>query len=189
MAYFQGVTTSLDREGEASVAALNKALTAGYGTDSAMYVNGRAMIPENLESTMLMVMSEDKNDCKVLNSLKKVAVSSTVHEKNRRVGVGEFRFLSTPELGGSAELAQEIERVIFEQKYLQTRCGVSRQMELAREFEDAYTVEKVGGVERISKAIEYNIFHGDSSVIPTEFDGFLAAIRKSKRSNVVDQIN
>ena len=50
---------------------LLKALSAGYGTDSATFAGGRAMIPEDIESTMINAMREQKEDCKLMNMMKK----------------------------------------------------------------------------------------------------------------------
>lgn len=186
MGFFDGTSTQNESADQKQVDALNKALYAGYGTDSSAFVNGRAMIPENLESTMLNVVAATKEDCKMFNSLKTVNVKSTVHEKNRRKSHGDYRFLTVPEGGSSSMTDQEIERVIYLQKFIQTKRSVTYQMEQVDTFEPAYASEKIAGVEVISKAAEYNIFHGDSSVINTEFDGFLAAIRKSDRPNIID---
>jgi hypothetical protein len=186
MGFFDGASTQHDGAEQQQIDALNKALYAGTGTDSATFVNGRAMIPENLESTMLNVVAATKEDCKMLNSLKTVNVKSTVHEKNRRTSHGDWRFLTVPEGGASTMTDQEIERVIYLQKFIQTKRAVTLQMEKVDTFEPAYASEKIAGVEVICKAAEYNIFHGDSAVVPTEFDGFLASIRKSKNPNIID---
>jgi hypothetical protein len=186
MGFFDGTTTQGDGAEQQQVEALNKALYAGGGTDSARFINGRAMIPENLETAMIDVVSASKEDCKMVNSLKVVKVGSTIHEKNRRTDHGDWRFLTVEELGQSAVTDQAIERVIFQQKFTQTKRGVSYQMEKVNTFENAYASEKIAGVEVICKALEYNIFHGDSAVITSEFDGFLAAIRKSKSPNIID---
>jgi hypothetical protein len=186
MGFFDGTSTQGDGAEQRQVEELTKALYAGGGTDSARFINGRAMIPENLESSMIEVVAATKEDCKMLNVLKTVKVSSTVHEKNRRTDHGDWRFLTVAELGASPVTDQEIERKIFMQKFTQTKRGVSYQMEKVQSFENAYASEKIAGVEVICKAIEYNIFHGDSEVIPTEYDGFLAAIRKSRDPNIID---
>jgi hypothetical protein len=81
---------------------------------------------------------------------------------------------------------QEIERVIYLQKFIQTKRSVTYQMEQVDTFEPAYASEKIAGVQVICKAAEHNIFHGDSKIIDTEFDGFLAAIRKSDKPNIID---
>jgi hypothetical protein len=186
MGFFDGTTTQNEGADQQQVDELNKALYAGTGTDSAAFVNGRAMIPENLESTMLNVIAQTKEDCKILNSLKTVNVKSTVHEKNRRTSHGDYRFLTVPEGGASSMTDQEIERAIYLQKFIQTKRSVTYQMEQVDTFEPAYASEKIAGIEVITKAAEYNIFHGDSAVIDTEFDGFLAAIRRSKDPNIID---
>lgn len=180
--YFDGVSTSDEND----VEALAKALEAGYGTDSATIVNGRALIAEDLESTVLNVVAQTKEDCKVLNTLKKTPAKSTVHEFNRRTDHGDWKHLSVPEGGSSRETNQAIERATVRIKYLQTRRSVTKQMEVSDTFEGAYASEKISGVETITKGLEYMIFHGDSSVIPTEFDGFLATLKKSEKSTKFD---
>ena len=61
-------------------------------------------------------------------------------------------------------------------------------MEAAETFEGALASEKLAGVETIIKGAEFQCFHGDSSIVPTEFDGFLAAIKKanSEDRNIID---
>jgi hypothetical protein len=184
MGYFDGAATQAKEDPSAE--GLLKALEAGYGTNSASFINGRAMIPENCETTMVNVVAELKEDCKLFNSMKTVPVASTVHEENRRTSHGDYRFLSTPEGGKSRATDQAVERVFYEQKYLQTFRAVTKQMEVVRTFEDAYTSEKIAGVETICKGAEFNMFHGDASVVPTDWDGFPAAIRKSKNPNIMD---
>jgi hypothetical protein len=191
MGYFDlgsqgGATTGSGAAESQQIQDLNKALMAGYETNAAIMINGRAMIPENLEATMMNVVAALKEDCKILNSVKKVPVRSTVHELNRRTQFGNYRFASVPEGGISFDTDQAIERVIFPQKYIQTRRSVTKQMEAAETFEDAYTSEKLSGTEVACQAAEYQIFHGNSAVIPTEFDGFIAAIKKSGKSNIKD---
>jgi hypothetical protein len=187
MGFFEGTSTEHEGMDQGQVEALHKALgTGGYGTEHATFVNGHAMIPENLESSMVEVIAATKEDCKVLNSIKTTNVKSTVHEKNRRTGHGDHRFLTVPEFGASSMTDQEIQRMIFLQKFIQTKRSVSYQMEKVETFEPAFAGEKLAGIQVCTKAIEHNIFHGNSAVIPTEFDGFEASIRKSKDPNIID---
>lgn len=167
---------------------LQKALSAGYGTDSANFTGGRALIPENLESETLNVVAQLKEDCKVMNSVKKTPVRSTVHEVNLRTSHGEYRHLSVAEGGASVDTDQQLERKPFAMKYLQTRRSVTKQMEAAETFEGALASEKLSGVETIIKGAEYQCFHGDSSIVPTEFDGFIASIKKANAAdqNIID---
>lgn len=173
MSYFAGVNSS---GSGAETQALEKALSAGYGTDSATFINGRAMIPEDLESTVVSVTSMMENDCKMFNSLKKEPAHSTIHEYNRRTSHGDHRFLSVPEGGASGETDQALSRAFVEMKYLQTLRQVTKQMEAVKTFEGALASEKISGVQTIVKGAEHQIFHGDSRVVPTEFDGLLAIL-------------
>lgn len=180
--FFDNVSSGEMSAGE--VNELQKALAAGYGTDSSQFTGGRALIPENLESEVVNVVAQLKEDCKVMNSVKKTPVRSTVHEVNLRTGHGDYRHLSVAEGGASIDTDQSLERKTFAMKYLQTRRSVTKQMEAAETFEGALASEKLAGVETITKGAEYQCFHGDSSIVPTEFDGFLASIKKA---NAADQ--
>lgn len=180
--FFDNVSSGEMSAGE--INELQKALAAGYGTDSSQFTGGRALIPENLESEVVNVVAQLKEDCKVMNSVKKTPVRSTVHEVNLRTGHGDYRHLSVAEGGASIDTDQSLERKTFAMKYLQTRRSVTKQMEAAETFEGALASEKLAGVETIIKGAEYQCFHGDSSIVPTEFDGFLASIKKA---NAADQ--
>lgn len=180
--FFDNVSSGEMSAGE--VNELQKALEAGYGTDSSQFTGGRALIPENLESEVVNVVAQLKEDCKVMNSVKKTPVRSTVHEVNLRTGHGDYRHLSVAEGGASIDTDQSLERKTFAMKYLQTRRSVTKQMEAAETFEGALASEKLAGVETIIKGAEYQCFHGDSAIVPTEFDGFLASIKKA---NAADQ--
>lgn len=180
--FFNNVSSGEMSAGE--VNELQKALSAGYGTDSSQFTGGRALIPENLESEVVNIVAQLKEDCKVMNSVKKTPVRSTVHEVNLRTGHGDYRHLSVAEGGASIDTDQSLERKTFAMKYLQTRRSVTKQMEAAETFEGALASEKLSGVETIIKGAEYQCFHGDSAIVPTEFDGFLASIKKA---NAADQ--
>lgn len=182
MAFFSGANTGTMTGGEAE--ALEKALNpntmqAGYGTNSASFVNGRALIPENVESDVMNVMAETKDDCKLIASMKKTMVKSTVHEVIQRESEGDYMHATVPEGGSAAQTGQSLRRRAFEVKYVQTRREVTKQMEVVDTFENAMASETLSGINTVLKASEHLCFHGDSSVVPTEFDGFLAAIQKA----------
>lgn len=181
MGFFDG--TSSGEMSTPEVNELQKALSAGYGTDSAQFTGGRALIPENLESEVVNVVSQLKGDCKVMNKVKKTPVKSTVHEVNLRTGHGDFRFVTVAEGGQSVDTNQSLERKPFNMKYMQTRRSVTKQMEVSETFEGALASEKISGVETIVKSAEYQCFHGDSAIVPTEFDGFIASINKAKEED------
>lgn len=165
---------------------LLKALSVGAGTDSAQFTGGRAMVPEDIEGTMVNAMRERREDCKLMSTIKKQPVFSTVHEIVRRKGVGLHEFLAVPEGGGSDTSDQDIERKIFEVKFLQDRRSVTDQMAAVRGIEDAFESEKLAGTLNVLKAAEHLCFHGDSLVVPEQFDGVIPQIKRSSNPNVID---
>lgn len=174
---------------------LEKALAAGYGTNAADYTGGRALQPEDLETTLVNVLATRQADFKVFNSLQRQTVKSTEHQFVRRIGIGDDGFLFVGEGEAATESDQEIERKSLAMKYIVTMGRITKQMETVTSIEDAYNSEKLAATLRICRATERGIFHGDSSVIKTQFDGLLKSISDSakntaysedKRATVVD---
>ncbi|MDR0583270.1 MAG: hypothetical protein LBG57_02830 [Treponema sp.] len=167
---------------------LIKALSAGYGTNAAEFTGGRALIPEDCETTMVNAMREQHEDCKIMNTFKKAPVKATVHEYNRRTGTGDIDFGTTEEGGVSQEDGQAIERITRNVKYIQQYREVTEQMNVVDTFENAFESEKLAGTLNILKIAERLCIHGDSDVIPTEFDGMIKQIKKTNpaRRNIID---
>lgn len=174
---------------------LEKALVAGYGTNAADYTGGRALQPEDLETTLVNVLTTRQADFKVFNSLQRQTVKSTEHQYVRRLGIGDDGFLFVAEGEAGVESDQEIERKSLAMKYIITKGSITKQMEMVQSIEDAYNSEKLAATIRICRAAERGIFHGDSSIISTQFDGLLKSITDSanntsysedKRATVVD---
>ncbi|MGL4981259.1 MAG: hypothetical protein ACRC4W_00115 [Treponemataceae bacterium] len=188
MSFFTNGNASSGAMGAQDFEKLNKALEAGYGTDSSTFTGGRALIPENLESDTINVVNQLKSDCKVMASVRKVPVKSTVHEVNVRDQFGDYKHNTVAEAGESLSTSQGIKRKYFETKYLQSLRSVTEQMNQVEAFESAYASEKLAGLETIIQSAEYLNFHGDSDVVPTEYDGFISAINKApeKEQNIIN---
>jgi hypothetical protein len=165
---------------------LVKALSAGYGTDAAQFMGGRALEVQDIEATMINAMREQREDCKLMNLVKKHPVHSTVHEYNRRLDVGEYENLTADEGGGSEDNDQTIKRVTRNIKYLQDRRAVTDQMEIVDGYENALESEKIGGTLNVLKGAEFLNFHGDSKVVPTQYDGLISQILADSTPNVND---
>ena len=162
-----------------SQATLEKALSAGYGTDASQFTDGRALQPEDLESTLINVLDVLQDDCKVFNSIYRQPSRSTVHQYNRRTGVGDDEFNFIGEGEEIREGDQDIERKILEQKYIGTIGRITKQAELVESMEDMYNAEKVACTMRVVKSAERAFFHGNSAVVPKQFDGFQKIIEDS----------
>lgn len=178
--FFDGAQTNL--ASGADLEALQKSLTAmsaGYGTDSAAFTGGRALIPENCEPTVMNVLAENKWDCKVMNMVKKTPVKSSVHEVVQRINEGEYRFLTVQEGGEPANSQQDLRRKIFSMRYTTVERGITKQMEVATTFENAMASEKIAGVDTLIKALEHQCLQGNNAIVGTEFDSFETAIRNA----------
>ncbi len=181
--------TSKDETGFGSISegGLLKALSAGSGTDSASMTGGRALIPQDIESSMVNALAAKKEDFKLTNLLKSKKVGSTVHEYTRRNDAGDFANLFVAEGGEAAAADQSLERVTRTVKFMQNYREVTLQMQVANTLEDALASEKLAGTLTILKGLEYAMFHGDSAVVPVQFDSVKKQILASaSRRNLID---
>ena len=174
--------------GAGSEEMLLKALSAGYGTNAAEFTGGRALQPEDCEVTLINVMREQTEDFKLMNTIKKTPVKSTVHQFNLRTDIGDEDSGFVAERGGAPDSNQDIRRVTRDMKYIQKRGEVSEQAIVADTFEGAYEAEKVACTMSVLRTAEKYSFHGDSAVVPKQFDGFIAQVKAApaNKRNVYD---
>lgn len=173
--------------GSVSEDSLMKALQAGSGTNSAAMTGGRALIPQDIEMTMVNALAQKPQDFKVMNLLKKEPVKSTIHEYTRRNDAGGYENVFVAEGAESAATDQQLERVTKPVKFLQTYREVTLQMQVAKTIEDAIASEKIAGTLVVLKGAEYSMFHGNASAIPVQFDSLQRQIlANTARQNLVD---
>jgi hypothetical protein len=167
---------------------LMKAMMAGTGVDAAQMTGGRALQPEDCEATMVNAMREQMDDFKLMNTLKKTPVKSTVHQYNVRSNVGDEDSGFVGEGDIAPEEDQDIKRAYKEMKFIQKYREVTEQAATVDTFEPAYESEKIAGTLSVLRTAEKACFHGDSVVVPKEFDGLLAQVRRTElpKRNVVD---
>ena len=165
--------------GTASEEALLKSLMAGYGADAALFTGGRALIGEDCEGTMVNAMREQMDDFKLMNTLKKRPMTSNLHQYNVRRGVGDDVVGFVDEGGVAPDNNQDIIKVFKEAKYIQKRGQVTERMRIVNTLEDAYAEEKLATRISVLRTAERFSFHGDSAVVPRQFDGLLAQVRKT----------
>jgi hypothetical protein len=174
--------------GTLSEEALVKSLSAGYGTDAALFTGGRALIPEDCEGTMVNAMREQMDDFKLINTLKKRDIATNTHQFNVRLDTGNADVGFVGEGWDSPENNQDIVRIIHEAKYIQKRGCVTEQARIVSTFMDAYAEEKLATTISVLRTAEKFSFHGDSTVVPREFDGLPAQIKHTtpEHRNVLD---
>jgi hypothetical protein len=158
------------------VAELRKALEAGYGTDVSALSGGGALRIQSLEKTMMSTIQENKHFA-LFNELAKGNAGATVDEWTEQSGIGGFLGGSTNTETGSIDGSTgQYNRRVGMVKYLMTRREVSFVSTLGNNLVQAEAVEAQNGALQLLTDAEYLSFEGDSSVVPTEFDGIAAQI-------------
>lgn len=181
-----------DRSGvmnEGDFEALRKALTAGYGTDMATLSGGASLRVQSLDHAMQAMIQTDE-DFKLFNRLPKPHVGATVDEWTEMTNVGGFLGGSTnSELGDINPYTGTYNRRVGQVKYLMTQRQVSLVQSLQTTIADSQATEYMAGARQLLSDAEYLSFEGDSTVVPTEFDGIYAQIMQGIASGRVDTRN
>ena len=185
MGLFDGTNQKVGDVGYGSVIGdeLMKALSAGYGTDSASMTGGRSLIPQDIERSVINALTVKRQDFKLMNLLKNEKVGSTVHEYTRRNDAGAYQLIFGTEGGNARDTSQTLERVTRMVKYMQTYRQITLQMRVAKTLEDAEASEKEAGIFTVLRGAEYGLFHGDSASVPQQFDNVLAQILATNSPN------
>lgn len=175
--------------GSAEVEALQKALTAGYGTDPATFTGGTALRIQSLDKTMFATIQENKH-FRLFNALVKSNATATVDEWTEQSSVGGFLGGSTNTETGTIRAADgQYARRTALVKYLMTRREVSFVATLGNNIASAEAIEQQNGAIQLLSDAEYLCFEGDSTVVPTEFDGIFAQIQAGVTAGQVDGAN
>jgi hypothetical protein len=166
-------TVSGEMSGDA-VAELQKALSAGYGSDVASLQGGGALRIQSLEKTMLTTIQENQHFV-LFNELAKSNATATVDEWTEQNDVGGFLGGSTnTETGNIAAATGNYQRRVGLVKYLMTRREVSFVQTLQNTIADSEATEARNGALQLLTDAEFLCFEGDSSIVPTEYDGIYA---------------
>lgn len=168
---------------------LQKALTAGYGTDVAALTGGGALRVQSLDTTMQATIQEN-SDFRLFNRLAKPHAGATVDEWTEMSSVGGFLGGSTnTETGVINPFTGSYARRVGLVKYLMTQRQVSLVQTLQTAIADSEAIEYSNGALQLLSDAEYLLFEGDSTVVPTEFDGITAQIQAGVTAGQVDPRN
>ena len=172
-------------EGSA-IAELSKALEMGYGTDSATLTGGGALRVQSLDTTMQATIAENKHFT-LFNKLDKPRIGATVDEWTEQSDVGGVLGASTnTETGIIPESTGQYDRRVGMAKYLSTRRQISLVASITNNMVDAEAVEQRAGAIQLMRDANYLSYCGDSTVVPTEFDGIRAQLRAAVAAGRVD---
>lgn len=158
---------------------LQKALTAGYGSDTAALTGAGALRIQSLDTTMKATI-QDNEHFALFNELQKLGAGATVDEWTEQSSVGGFLGGSTNTETGTISSAQgDYKRRVALVKYLMTKREVSFVATLGKNLAEIEAVEAQNGALQLLTDAEFLCFEGDSNVVPTEFDGLAAQIGQS----------
>ncbi|WP_431860147.1 hypothetical protein [Azospirillum sp.] len=182
---FADGASSGEMQGDA-VAALAKALEAGYGTDVSQLTGGAALRVQSLDTTMQAVIQENE-DFKLFNRLAKPKAGATVDEWTEQNGIGGFLGGSTnTETGTIEESTGSYARRVGMVKFLMTKRQVSLVQTLQNTLADSEATEYNNGALELLSNAEYLCFEGDDTVVPTEFSGIFAQMVQGVADGHVD---
>lgn len=168
---------------------LQKALTSGYGTDVSTLTGGGALRIQSLDKTMMATIVENKH-FRLFNLLSKTMAGATVDEWTEQSGVGGFLGGSTnTETGVIANATGAYARRVGLVKYLMTQRQVSLVSTLGNNIVASEAIEQQAGAKQLLTDAEYLSFEGDSTVVPTEFDGIYALMVAGIAAGQVDSGN
>jgi len=177
----EGATTG--QADMSSVQELRKALEAGYGTDVSALTGGGALRIQSLDTTMMATIQQNQHFT-LFNALQTSDATATVDEWTEQDGVGGFPGGSTnTETGGIGSATGEYARRTGSVKYLMTRREVSLVTTLQNNITDAETIEQNNGALQLLTDAEHLCFEGDSTVVPTEYDGIYTQLRDLNSSD------
>ena len=158
------------------LAALRKALEAGYGTDVAGLTGGAALRIQSLDTTLQATLA-DNNHFRLFNAISKTDASATVDEWTEATDQGGYPGGSANgELDAISQAQGTYARRAAFVKYLMTRCEVSFVQTLQNAIVQAEAIENQMGTLRLLRDVEHLCFEGDSTVVSSEFDGLYAQI-------------
>ncbi len=165
---------------------LMKALTAGYGTDVSQLTGGGALRIQSLDTVMQSTIQSNKHFV-LFNKLAKPKAGATVDEWTEQNSVGGFLGGTTnSETGNIAQATGSYNRRVGLVKYLMTQRQVSLVQTLQRAIADSEAIEYENGALQLLSDAEYLMFEGDSSVVPSEYDGIYAQIVSGVATGQVD---
>lgn len=169
--------------------ALQKALTAGYGTDVSQLSGGAALRIQSLDTTMQATIQANEN-FRLFNRLDKPKAGATVDEWTEMNGIGGFLGGTTnTETGNIASATGSYNRRVGMVKYLMTQRSVSLVQTLQNAIAESEAVEYTNGALQLLTDAEYLCFEGDEAVVPTEFSGIYAQMAAGVASGLVDPGN
>ena len=180
---FGGITGS---DSMAKVKEIEKALTVGYGMEPTTQTGFGALRYESLERT-LKEMSAKTQDATFFNAMRKGKAYSTVEEFATLNEVGSAGFYS--EGGLPPEWDEDIRREFEQVKYIGAVGKVPIPAQMTKQVANSIDTITRAKAAAIIRSCDVNMHFGDSTKVPTAWNGYLAqfnARAKYPTENTID---
>lgn len=171
------------------VEALQKALTAGYGTDMTQLNGGAALRVQSLDPVMQTTL-QTESSFTLFRRIAKSKPGGTVDEWTEQNSIGGFLGGSTnSEVGVINQATGNYQRMVGMVKFLMTRRQVSLVVTLQNAIADAEATEYHNGSLQLCSDANYLLYEGDDAAVPTEFAGIKAQLLAGVATGAVDTSN
>ena len=173
--------------GSEELVALQKALTAGYGSDTNGLTGGSAFRIQSLDTTLKATVQENKHFA-LFNALAKPKATAVVDEWTEQDSIGGFLGGTFNDQDGAAsETNGSYTRRTAQVKYMTTYRKIPIVLQSQNNIVDAVSVETVNGTKQLLTDIEFSLFEGDDTVTPKSFQGIYQQIASYQSgSNIID---
>lgn len=183
-------TTGLSVAGEMGneeLQELQKALTAGYGSDTATLTGGSAFRIQSLDTTLKATVQDNKHFA-LFNALAKPKATAVVDEWSEQTSIGGFLGGTYNDQDGDAmETNGEYARRVGTVKYMTTYRKIPIVLQQQNNIVDAVATETVNGAKQLLTDIEYGLFENDDTILPKSFAGLYQQIASFQSgSNIFD---
>lgn len=183
-------TTGLSVAGEMGsdeLQELQKALTAGYGSDTSTLTGGSAFRIQSLDTTLKATVQENQHFA-LFNALAKPKATAVVDEWSEQTSIGGFLGGTYNDQDGAAmETNGEYARRVASVKYMTTYRKIPIVLQQQNNMVDAVSIETVNGAKQLLTDIEYGCFENDDTVLPKSFAGLYQQIASYQSgSNIID---
>ena len=156
--------------------ALEKAVSAGYGTDSSGFTGGRSIVVESLERQVQDTLWGEDHIV-LFKALRSSALKSTVDEWTRRSLYGSEFGLAVGETANPPMHNSTLDRQVDTVSYYRSRRAVSQVMTLLNTVDPgAEAIEESSAITQILGSVERDLFTGDRTVFPARIKGLQSHI-------------
>lgn len=167
---------------EKNLEVLQKAFLAGSEVDPGSMVGSESGRPESLEAQFISLTHEEE-DCKLWQLLVKEKVKSPVIQYARRLDLAQA--VTYSEGGDVDNLPDRFDRQWDYVKFIGVKGEVSGVAKETEFIVDAMTEETQNKIKSLIRGIDLLCWHGDSTIIDTEFDSFYNQVmRKAKAPQI-----